>query len=168
MRKVSNFLSGLAGAVLGSLLLASAAVWAVPTTLPLPAIQGPYLGDFGNNLYAITQAYGQGQGHFVTSGLSVSQTNTQAACTNLSSGDIFQQITTSASTGSACLPAAAAGRMIFVLNATGQTVDLYGNAAAGDTINQVAGSTAYAGLTTGKLAICAAAVAGKWNCGTGS
>jgi len=171
MRKVSNFLSGLAGAVLGSLLLASAAVWAVPTSLPLPAIQGPYLGDFGNNLFTLSQAYLAGRGHGTVNLGSVSQTDTQAACTAITpvnDSKLFL-VSTSAGTGSVCLPSAAAGTEVLISNATGSTVHLYGSntfftPGTQDTINGTAGNSSYNGMTTGKIGLCFAVVNGAWRC----
>jgi hypothetical protein len=172
MRKLSNFLSGLAGAVLGSLVLAAASVWAVPTTLPLPAIPVPYLGDFGNNLSTLTQSYLAGSGHGTVNLGSVSQTNTQAACTPIgpANDSKLYVITTSASTGSVCLPTANAGKEVIISNASASTVNLYGSnifAVPGtqDTINGSAGNNPYNKLITLMTAICVAPVTGKWNCG---
>jgi len=176
MRKFSNFLSGLTGAVLGSLLLASAAVWAVPTTLPLPAIPGPYLGDFGNNLYTLTQNYLAGSGHGAVNLGSVSQTSGQANCTQIGvsgqNDSTLFQVTTSASTGYVCLPTAIAGRVVYISNATTQTINLYSNpvsytSGTADKINNVAGNTAYLnGIATLHTTICVAPTNGNWFCGS--
>ncbi len=159
---MKNFLNSLFGVLVGAFLALGALAFAVPTSLPLPSIPGPFLGDFGNNLYTLTQAYGQGQGHFATSALSVSQTSGQANCTQLGD-DVFQQIGTSAGAGYVCLPRSAPGKLLFVLNGTAQTITFYGFGSTSDTINT---GSSYAGLTSGKLAVCTVAVAGKWQCGS--
>lgn len=151
-------------------ILASVAIaWAAQ--LPLPAVNGPYLGDQLNNLYAITQAYITGSGYGSHGGLSVSQTSGQANCTQLDS-NALQEVKTSASTGYVCLPAAISGKEILIGNAAGQTIDLYGapttaSAVLGtqDTINGTTGSTPYTGMTTGKNVLCFAPANGTWYCG---
>jgi hypothetical protein len=170
MRKVSSFLSGLLGAVLGSLVLAAASVWAVPTTLPLPAIPGPYLGDFGNNLSTLTQSYLAGRGHGAVNLGSVSQTNTQAACTAIPAvnDSKLYSIATSAGTGSVCLPTAAAGIELFIANTTASPVSLYGSntfftPSTQDTINGAAGSGGLT-MTAGKITTCMSAINGAWRC----
>lgn len=162
LRFARSFGAGFALVVLGFLT-------AFAAQLPLPAVNGPYLGDQLNNLYAITNAYIQGSGHGLHAGLSVSQTATQAACTQLDS-NVFQEVKTSAGTGSVCLPAAVSGKFIFIGNAAGQTIDLFGSATpfvsgTQDTINGTAGTSAYTGVTTGKSAICWAPANGAWYCG---
>jgi hypothetical protein len=151
-------------------ILASVAIaWAAQ--LPLPAVNGPYLGDQLNNLYAITQAYITGSGYGARGGLSVSQTSGQANCTQLDS-NALQEVKASASTGYVCLPAAISGKEILIGNAAGQTIDLYGapttaSAVLGtqDTINGTTGSTPYTGMTTGKNVLCFAPANGAWYCG---
>ena len=159
------------------LLGALAGVLATPTTLPLPSIPGPFLGDFGNNLYTISQQYLAGQGHGALDLGSVSQTSGQANCTQIgvrgANDSMLFRVTTSAAAGYVCLPTAVAGRVVFISNATGQTINLYSNAVSfltgtADTINTVAGTTLYAGLVTHATSICAAPVNGAWFCHTGA
>jgi hypothetical protein len=163
------------GAAFALVLLGAVFALAVPTALPLPSTPGPFLGDFGNNLYTITQNYLAGSGHGATNLGSVSQTATQAACTQIGvsgqNDSTLYQVTTSAGTGSVCLPTAIAGRIVYVTNATGQTIDLFSNVVSytsgtADTINTSAGTGAYTGLTTHKMAVCVAAVNGAWFCGS--
>jgi hypothetical protein len=137
-----------------------------------PSVNGPWLGDQNSNLWSIINAHIQGSGYGNHGGLSVSQTSAQANCTQLDS-NVLQEVKTSASTGYVCLPAAVSGKMIFIGNAAGQTIDLYGapttaSAVLGtqDTINGTTGSTAYTGVTTGKNAICFAPATGAWYCGS--
>jgi hypothetical protein len=172
---MKNFLSSLAGALTGGLLLLASFALATPTTLPLPSVQGPFLGDFGNNLYTLTQSYIAGQGLGATDLGSVSQTSGQANCTAIGVSGMnystLHRVTTSASTGYVCLPTALAGRIVYIANATGQTIDLYSNAVSytsgtADTINTTAGTTAYTGLTTHKMTICQSPVNGAWFCGS--
>jgi hypothetical protein len=160
------------GAAFALVLLGAVFALAVPTALPLPSTPGPFLGDFGNNLYTITQNYLAGSGHGAVNLGSVSQTATQAACTPITpqNDSKLYVITTSAGTGSVCLPTANAGKEVIISNASGSTVDLFGSntfAVSGtqDTINGSAGNNAYNKLITLMTAICVAPVTGKWNCG---
>ncbi len=137
-----------------------------------PGTTGPWLGDVTFNIWNIFRAIARDDGHGFAPSLSVSQTDTQAGCTQLNA-DAFQQISTSASTGSVCLPAGSAGRRVTISNVTTQTIHIYGNATATvsgtpDSINGTAGSSAYAGLTTGKMSICSTVNAGIWFCISGS
>jgi hypothetical protein len=145
-------------------------IGAVASELPLPAVNGPYLGDAVNNLYQITNAYHRLNGISTTSAISASQTLGQATCTQLNFNGM-QEITTSAATGGVCLPTAFSGKMIVIANATGQTINIYGSAtpftAGGqDNINTVVGTSAYTNLTTHKTAICSSASNGNWYCST--
>jgi hypothetical protein len=156
-----------------ALVLLGALSYAAVTSLPLPAVNGPYLGDFGNNLYAITSNYLAGSGIGSVDLGSVSQTSAQANCTTIASvnSSELHQVTTSAGTGYVCLPTANPGKVVAVYNATGQTIDIYSNATSftngtTDKINETAGTTPYTGLTTHKTLICVAAVGGHWGCGS--
>ena len=138
--------------------------------LPLPAVNGPYLGDSLNNLYQLTLAYERAEGLQNSPGLSVSQTSGQANCTQLNLAAL-QEVKTSAGTGYVCLPTALSGKVVMIGNASTQTIDLYGSATTAvsgtqDTINGTTGTTAYTGLTSGKSALCFAASTGAWYCGS--
>jgi hypothetical protein len=138
--------------------------------LTLPGVQGPYLGDSQTNLYTIVQAIQQDSGRNSTVALSVSQTATQAGCTQLDLNGL-QEVKTSAGTGNVCLPTAVAGKVVRIGNASGQTINIFGSArtftpGTQDTINGTAGTTAYTGLTSGKTALCAAIANGTWYCGS--
>jgi hypothetical protein len=72
-----------------------------------------------------------------------------------------------------CLPTALSGKNIRIFNQSGSTVNIYGSntfAVPGtqDTINNVVGSTAYAGMTTLKNADCFVPKIGVWACTSGS
>ena len=141
-------------------------------TIPLPGQTGPSMGDTNANIYSLTNAITLNNQLGFHSGLSVSQTTTQAACTQLDNNP-QQEVKTSASTGSVCLPTAFAGRQIQIGNATTQTIDLFGSAATfvsgtQDTINGTAGTSAYTGLTSGKNADCFSPANGAWYCSSGS
>lgn len=141
-------------------------------TIPLPTSNGPSLGDLNANIYSIVQAITQNSQGGATSGLSVSQTLTQAGCTQLDS-NAMQQVKTSASTGSICLPTAVAGKNVLIGNASGQTINIYSSAnsfvsGTQDTINGTAGTTAYTGLTSGKNSDCFAPANGAWYCTSGN
>jgi len=161
------------GASFALVLLGFLAAQAVPTTLPLPTIPGPFLGDSFNNLYTVSSNYLAGRGHGAINLGSISQTSGQANCTTIAGindSKLFQA-TTSASTGYICLPTAYAGVEVIIANATGQTVDIYSNATSytvgtADKINGTAGTSAYTGLTSGKTAICVSPVNGLWYCGS--
>ena len=163
------------GAAFGLVLLGAASMalvspfWngSTPTSL------GPWLGDNNISLGTLWTAYTTSAGYNATGALSVSQTTTQAGCTQLNS-DAMQQVKTSASTGSVCLPPAISGKQIYIGNATTQTIDIFSSATPGvqggatDTINGTAGTSAYTGLTSGKNTDCFAPAAGFWNCTSGS
>ncbi len=148
---------------------ATSAYWGGNT----PGTTGPWLGDANFNIASLWQAYVTGSGVNATPVISASQTTTQAGCTQLNS-DMMQNVTTSASTGAVCLPPAVAGKMVYIGNSTGQTIDLFSSATPGvpggatDTINTTAGTSAYTGLTTHKVADCVAVAAGAWFCSSGS
>lgn len=154
------------GGAFGLVLLGALAHAALVT----PGVQGPWLGDFQTNLFTVVQAIQQDNGRNSHVGLSVSQTATQAACTQLDLNGL-QEVTTSAGTGSVCLPTAVAGKVVRIGNATTQTIDIFTSVASftsgtADTINGTAGTSAYTGLTNGKIALCAAISNGKWYCGS--
>jgi hypothetical protein len=139
--------------------------------LPLPAVNGPYLGDQNNNLYAITQAHLSGSGYGSGSAITtISQTSGQSNCTQTGLTNMMHYLKTSAGTGYICLPTAYSGRLVLYLNATGQTIDVYSDATSytsgtADTINGTAGTTPYTGLTIGKNLLCFAPANGVWACG---
>jgi hypothetical protein len=76
--------------------------------------------------------------------VSASQTVTQAGATALTS--LINIVGTSAAAGAVKLPAPAPGEKVVVVNATGQTITVFGNAT--ESINGTAGATGVA-LTTG-------------------
>lgn len=162
MKKVLSTLA----AIVASAIIAGAA------QLPLPASNGPSLGDQNSNLYTMIQAYVTGSGFGSHTKISVSQTSGQANCTQFDA-NAQQEVTTSASTGYACLPTAIAGKEINIGNATNQTIDLYTSAASAvsgtaDTINGTAGTTPYTGLTGNKNTTCFAPSNGAWYCSSGN
>lgn len=146
-----------------------------------PTSFGPWLGDNNINIGNLWRAHVGQQFMSFNSGLSVSQTNTQAACTQLNN-EAMQEVTTSAGTGSVCLPTAFGGKNVLIGNASGQTISLYGAPATScttqfacsfvpgtqDTINGTTGSTAYTGLSTGKNVDCFSPANGKWYCSAGN
>lgn len=141
-------------------------------TIPLPSVNGPFLGDPNANIYSLTNAVTLNNQMGFHPTLSVSQTATQAGCTQLDNNPL-QEVKTSASTGSVCLPTAIAGRQMQIGNASGQTIDIFGSATTftsgtQDTINGTAGTSAYTGLTTGKNADCFSPANGAWYCTSGS
>ena len=143
-------------------------VWAAQQ--PLPGVNGPTLGDPLSNLYSLTQAYVNLAGLGNHTGLSVSQTSAQANCTQLDN-NALQNVSTSSSTGYVCLPTAYSGKVVMILNSTSSTIDIYSSAISftpgtADTINTTAGTSAYTGLTTHKITICAAVANGAWGCGS--
>ena len=135
------------------------------------SVTGPWLGDSYINIGNLYTAVTQITGINFNPALSVSQTTTQAACTQLQRG--FSEVKTSAATGSVCLPTAIAGTNVLIGNASGQTIDIFGSASTAisgtqDTINGTTGTTAYAGLTSGKNADCFAPANGAWYCTSGN
>jgi len=158
----------LVGAVLTFSAMFSVSAFA---TLVLPGVQGPSLGDQNTNIYTITQAINL----LNQAGFSAAQTsgvaNAQATCLNLSNP--LNQITSNVSTGSVCLPAAIAGRIVFITNTTANQINLFGSntpqtVGTQDTINGTAGSTANTTVlpaaATNKVSICISPANGAWNC----
>lgn len=134
-----------------------------------PGVTGPWLGDSNININTLYQAATQQAGVNYNPALSVSQTTTQAGCTQLKNG--FSEVKTSAATGSVCLPTAIAGLDVMIGNASGQTIDIFGSAATftpgtQDTINGTAGTSAYTNLTSGKNTECFTPNNGAWYCST--
>jgi hypothetical protein len=143
-------------------------------TLSLPGTPGPSLGDFNTNLYTVAKAIIAGSGVGVGNALSVSQSSGQSNCTALGTVNMVHNVTTSASTGYVCLPAAIPGFFKNILNQTSQTIDIYGSASPNqyvpgtqDTINGTVGSTAFL-LGAHQQAQCIVGTGGAWNCATGS
>lgn len=169
---LKRILGNALGVLLGGLLLVGGLALAAPTTMPLPQINGPFLGDYVNNLYTLTQAYQAGSAYGAVDLGSISQISGQANCTSIASinNSILHRVTTSASTGYVCLPTAYPGKIIYIANSTGQTVDLYSNATSyisgtADKINGTAGTTPFTGLTaSNSFATCVAPVGGFWYC----
>lgn len=163
----------LLGLAIGLSIAGAVAALAAPTSLPYPSINGPSIGDPLSNLYTMVDAYGHGTGLFSKNGISVSQSSGQSNCTQLGS-DELQQLATSASTGYVCLPTAAAGKLVMISNATGQSIDIYSSATSAvagtaDKINGTAGTSAYTGLTSSEaMTVCQAPKAGLWYCMSGT
>src|SRR5580704_3625168 len=162
--------SMLKNVLLAAGLLAFSMSAAMSQTLPLPGTPGPSLGDFNTNLYTLTKAIIAGSGVGVGNALSVSQTSGQSNCTQLGTVNMVHNLTTSASTGYVCLPAAIPGFYKNILNQTGQTINIYGGASPNqyvpgtqDTINGTVGSTAFA-LGSHQQAQCIVGTGGAWNC----
>lgn len=138
-----------------------------------PGVTGAWLGDDTFNINGIWRAYTFDSGKSFTSAISASQTATQAGCTQLSA-DAFQQVTTSAATGSVCLPTAVAGKTTTIVMTPAQTLDIFSSATSyvsgtQDTINGTAGTSAYTSNTgSNKTTTCFAVANGAWNCVTGS
>jgi hypothetical protein len=148
-----------------------ALVTAAYAVLPTASVQGPWLGDNFVNLYTLQQAVTYNNQLGFTTAISADQTAGQANCTQLNKNPI-QQVTVSAATGYVCLPTALGGQEVTIANATTQTIDVYSSAVSfvsgtPDTINGTTGTTAYAGLTTGKNAQCYS-VPGAWYCSSGN
>ena len=168
---MKSFLYSLVGTLMGIALGVAGIAFAANTTLPNPAINGPYLGDSGNNLYTLTQSFIGFNGLGAAQVATISQSSGQSNCTQLGNLSALHQLETSASTGYVCLPTAIPGKMLVLGNATGQTIDLYSSAVSyvsgtADDINGTVGTTPYTGLTSGKSAVCFVPVGGLWYCGS--
>jgi hypothetical protein len=137
------------------------------------APQGPWLGDGFLNLGTLLTAYQTSASMQNHAAISASQTLTQAGCTQLDASTM-QEIKTSASTGSVCLPTAIAGKEVLIGNATGQTIDIFSSVTSftsgtADTINGTAGTSAYTGLSgTNHQVQCDAMANGTWYCASGT
>jgi hypothetical protein len=169
LRYARAFGAAFALVMLGAVSMAAVSPYWQSTT---PGTQGPWLGDNNFNIFTLWRAFVTSSGYSFTSGLSVSQTATQVACTQLNT-DGIQEVKTSAGTGSVCLPTAVAGKQIYIGNASGQTIDIFASntpftVGTADTINGTAGSSAYTGLTNGKNTDCFAAANGAWYCTSGN
>jgi hypothetical protein len=114
-----------------------------------------------------------GQNFSYQSGIVAKAGGTQALATPLPIGIYLIEVDTVATTGdSVALPQCFQGSSLLLRNAGAGTLDVYGNpsnnpllaTAAADTINAVAGSTAYT-LTTNTNAIFFCAKNGAWSAG---
>ena len=164
-----KFLAGVIGGLvmLGGVYMAQANYSSWWNNAAPPSVTGPWLGDNNFNIHSLFMAISNNEGRNFWPALSVSQTAAQANCTQLNPG--YSQITVSAGAGYVCLPTAYGGREVKVVNGTSQTVNVYSSAASftrgtTDTINGTAGTTLYAGMTTGLLMVCIAPANGVWNC----
>lgn len=133
--------------------------------------QGPGLGNNDVNPYTLANAINQNNGMLFTATLTAGAANTQSTCAVVVNP--LTDITTSAANGSICLPPAFAGREIFIGNASGQTINIFGSntpftPGTQDTINGTTGSTAYTSLTSGKNAQCFVPANGAWFCSSGN
>lgn len=158
MKRIAYFIASVVsiGVVLIGLNVARA-------VLPLPVQTGPYLGDYTVGFYTLANAIGSDNQLAYSIVTNISTTSGQANCTNIGNSPTPGQVpapaaillatTLTSATGYVCLPTAFAGREIYILNNTGQTIDFYSNAtgvvSTVDTINNVAGTTAYAVSTIG-------------------
>jgi hypothetical protein len=140
-------------------------------TLSLPGVNGPFLGDQNTNLYSVANAINNFNQLAFTPAISASQTVGQANCTQLTTP--LNDVTVSASTGYVCLPTATAGRVVYIFNPSGQTVDIYSSATSfvpgtADFINGTAGTTAYTKMISGLSVTCFAPANAVWACISGS
>lgn len=92
-------------------------------------------------------------------GITAGTTQTQAGATAVT-GPIVNVSTVTTAGDGVRLPAATAGRVVYVANPTANSVQVYG--ASTDTINAVATATGVA-QAAGKHAVYFCAVAGNWN-----
>lgn len=135
------------------------------------AVNGPWLGDNLTNLWSLTNAHILGSGYGVGNAITtIDQSSGQSNCTATGNVNMLHYLKTSASTGYICLPTANSGRFILYLNATGQTIDVYGSNTSfvpgtQDTINGTTGSTAYTAMVSGKNLLCFSPANGLWACG---
>src|SRR5271154_4331990 len=102
-------------------------VFALAATSPYwgsmnPSVTGAWLGDANFNIYTLWVAHNHNAGLSYTSLTTISQTSTQANCTQLTADGVFAA-TTSASTGYVCLPTAVAGKITMISNPSGHTID---------------------------------------------
>lgn len=109
------------------------------------------------------------------SGITAHAGGGQAACTQLQPGIAFYSVDTVASSGdSVCLPYAVAGTDLQIANNSSTTLNIFSPSAnnlltgAVDTINNVAGSSAYTNGTTQKNIECFSPKNGAWRCGSSS
>ena len=164
LRRIRTTFYGLAIAL-------AAVAWLHAAPLQPPAVNGPWLGDQVNNIATLVNAHILGSGYGTGAAITtIDQTSGQANCTQTGLKNMLHYLQTSASTGYICLPTAVSGRLVMYLNATGQTIDVYGSAASftsgtQDKINGTAGDSAYTGLTSGKNLICFSPANGLWACG---
>lgn len=135
------------------------------------AVNGPWLGDNLSNIWSLTNAHILGSGYGVGNAITtIDQSSGQSNCTATGNANMLHYLKTSASTGYICLPTANSGRFILYLNATGQTIDVYGSNTSfvpgtQDTINGTTGSTAYTAMVSGKNLLCFSPANGLWACG---
>lgn len=138
--------------------------------LPTP-VAGPSLGDQNTNVFTIQQAL-TFMNQVGAGGITAPSANSQANCTAITNP--MNTITSSVSTGSVCLPAATAGRIVWINNTTANGINVFGSntpAVVGtqDTINTTTGSTANTAILPAasggtKTAVCYAYALGAWTC----
>lgn len=154
------------------------------SVLAPPSVQGPYLGDTsfpgnpGVNFYTLWNAISSDNQIAYQTVTGISTTVGQTTCTQIGNTPIAGQApqpavlylstVATAATGAVCLPTAFAGRELYIYNNTGQTINLYASSTSVigggtlDTINTVAGATAFA--VPQATATIGAAGAGVVNC----
>lgn len=156
---------------LGAAAIVVAATVAAQAVIPLPGVNGPFLGDQSANIFSLTQALTLLNQSGFNSAITSGPANVQATCFQLSNP--LNQITSNVSTGSVCLPAALPGRIVWITNTTANGVNLFGAnspAVVGtqDTINGSTGSTANTTVlpaaAANKTTICMSPATGAWNC----
>lgn len=136
-----------------------------------PGTNGPWLGDNFYNINTLFTAQARDTGGGFSPNVSISQTVSQAGCTN-AGNDAFIEIKTNATAGALCLPTAIAGKRTTIGNASGVTLTIFSNLVSftpgtTDTINGAAGSSGYVMAAVNTLAVCAAANNGAWYCSSG-
>lgn len=139
--------------------------------IPLPGVQGPFLGDQNANMYNLVQAITLNNQLGFSSGINAANAASQANCVPITQP--INQVNASVSTGSLCLPPAAPGRVVWISNTTANGLNLYGSNTPNvpgtqDTINGTTGSTANTTVlpaaSANKTSICLANAVGAWNC----
>lgn len=156
MKSLRSFGAAFALVVLG--FLAHAATVGVPPEPGFRPIDGSWL---------IGLSSGQ---NFTTQTGIVTGASGQANCTAIGANNM-NAVTSSVSSGSICLPPAGSGRQIYIQNATGNSIQVFGSltpaVSGGDTLNGTAGSTGLA-VTAGQNIDCFTATTGAWACTRGS
>lgn len=149
--------------------VAFAAVFSGPgrAVLPLPAFNGPYLGDQATNIYTLADAVNKLNQQQATTAVTAFVGGGQTGATALGYG--LNQVATVASVAdSVMLPPCNVGAVVYVTNDATNSTTVFGSRNRTDTINGTAGATGVAQAGAAHtLYICAVpdattAATGKW------
>lgn len=165
MKTLKNFLLAVVLVTLG--ILINTGIERARAVLPLPGVQGPFLGDTVTNLYSVTNALVSMNQQTTTTALTALAGGGQTGATQLNPG-LNQVATVASAADSLQLPPCTITSIVYVTNDGANSMTVFGKAGRTDTINGTAGATGVAQANGAHaLYICAVpdattATTGKW------